>query len=84
MRHSSDMVGLIDRIGDGVHYLVGSMSTLLLGVDRSTAEAILACAKKLDPGSSKRESAPRKTRLCESDAAAYNDRSERGLMSERP
>ena len=79
VQHTINKVGMVVRIYGRMHYLVGSLSTLLLGLDHSTAEAILAGILRQDPGSLHRKRFPRKVRVCDSDNAGYNDRAERGL-----
>jgi len=84
IQHSLNMVGVTINIGTKVVHLIGHLSTLLLAVDRSTGEALLATCQRQDPGSSARELVARRVRVNESDGAGYNDRCEKGLVQTRP
>ena len=84
IQHTNNMVAIVVHIGARVVYLVGHLSALLLAVDHSTGEAILATVKKQDAGSDAREQVARRIRLSESDGAGYNDRTEKGWLQKMP
>jgi len=84
VQHSSSKVGLALLVHSEIRYVVAHLSSLLLAVDRSTAECILATLLRQSFESPAREGIARKIRVSESDGADYNPRAERGYKAIRP
>ena len=81
--HMRQAVAMVIRIGEERCYLLGTIGSLLVGLDRSTAEAILGALLRQDPCGEAADRAKRKLRLTESDEAGYNPRAERGYVQQR-
>ena len=77
--HCRSKVGLLLEIDGRLVHLVGSLASLLVGMDRSTGETIVAAILRHAVATTGGAAFPRFTRVNESDGATYNDRAERKI-----
>ena len=79
VQHSGQKVGIAMEAHGEIRYIVAHLSSLLLAVDRNTAECILgAILRQQSPCLEHSGAFPRRVRVSESDGADYNPRAEKG------